>query len=126
VGTLLASAVGGFIMLNSGCVVAVAGAAAGAGTVAFVEGKFVARLADPYEQVVHAVERAIPQLQLALVEEKRDALAARFTARTAVDKKVEITVTRESDNLAKLEIRVGAFGDKQASVLIFEQIKTNL
>lgn len=124
-GTVLASAMGTMILLNSGCIVAAAGVA-GAGTVAFVEGRFVAHLGNPYDQVVHAVERAIPQAQLALIEEKPDALVTKFTARTAWDKKVVIEVSRESDNLAKVEIRVGEFGDKDESLTIFQQIKVNL
>jgi hypothetical protein len=126
IGVLVASSLGTMLALNSGCIAVVAGAAAGAGTVAFVEGKFIGHIGYPYERVVAATKAAIPQDGLAMIEENHDALATEFTARTGNDTKVDIEVTRESDNLAKVEIRVGTFGDKQASAAIYDKIQANL
>jgi Protein of unknown function (DUF3568) len=126
--TLLGAAVvavgGAMLALNSGCILAAAGEAAG--TVAFVEGKFIAHVSNPYDRVERAAAVAIKDMQFALVSEKRDALTAEFTARTAKDTKVVVAVYREGDNLTRIEIRVGVFGDKQVSMLIFDRIRGNL
>jgi hypothetical protein len=124
IATLVLSSSGAMLALNSGCILAAAGAAGGA--VAYVEGKFTAHLNNPYDRVVRATERAIPQLQFAQLSEKHDALKAEFLARTADDTKITVEITRESDNLAQVEIRVGTFGDKQVSMTIFDKIKDNL
>ena len=112
--------------VESGCVVAAAGAAAGAGTVAWIEGKLVVSLDSPYEDVVRGAERSIDQLQFLKLSEDRDALTATLTARTAADKKVIIDVKRVADHLTKVEIRVGDFGDKSVEQAIFDKIRANL
>jgi hypothetical protein len=121
---LAAALLGATLALNAGCIVAAAGAAAGA--VAFVEGKLTVHIDTGYEKVVRAVEVSIPDLQFVLVSEKHDAVSAEFIARTALDKKIEVTVKREGDRSAKVEIRVGTFGDKQISMLLYDKIRSNL
>jgi Protein of unknown function (DUF3568) len=112
--------------IESGCVVVAAGAAAGAGTVAWVEGKLVVTLDSPYENVARSADQAITQLQFLKLSEDKDALTATLTARTAEDKKVIIDVKREADHLTKVQIRVGDFGDKSVEQAIFDRIRANL
>jgi len=114
------------VALNSGCVVAAAGAAAGAGTVAWVEGKLVVTLDSPYNNVVRAADAAIAQLQFFKLGEERDDLTATLTARTAEDKKVTIELKRQADHMTKVEVRVGDFGDKAVEQAIFDKIRANL
>lgn len=112
--------------LGSGCFLVAVGAAAGAGAVAYVDGRLTTSLPHGYDDVVQGTDRAIVQLQFLKVGESRDALKALFEARTADDKKVSIEVTRVSDNLTKIEIRVGIFGDKSVSLAILDRIKGNI
>jgi Protein of unknown function (DUF3568) len=114
------------VALNSGCVVAVAGAAAGAGTVAWVEGKLVVTLGNSYDQVTRATDTAIAQLQFFKLSDERDALTTTVTVRTAEDKKVTVEVKRVADQLTKVEIRVGAFGDKPVEQAVYDRIRANL
>ncbi len=114
------------VALNSGCVVAAAGAAAGAGTVAWVEGKLVVTVDSGYDNTVRATDTTIAQLQFLKLSDDRDALTATLTARTAEDKKVIIDLKREGDHLTKMEIRVGDFGDKPLEQAIFDHIRANL
>jgi hypothetical protein len=117
----------GLTVLTSGCFLVVAGAAAGgAGAVAYVEGKLRVNFSNNYEAVVHASDQAIAQLQFLKVGETKDALKAILEARTADDKKVTIEVDRVGDNLTKVEISVGTFGDKTVSMAIYDRIKGNL
>jgi len=111
--------------LLSGCVAVLAGAA-GAGTVAWVQGRLDAALDANFDKAEHAVDVAIGQLQFAKVSEKKDALTAIFIARTAEDKKIHIEVSRVGDVTSRVVIRVGTFGDEAKSLAILDKIKANL
>jgi hypothetical protein len=123
--SLLATALS-LAALNSGCVVAAAGAAAGAGTVAWVEGKLVVTLDHAYGHVLRASDQAITQLQFMKVSDARDALSAELVSRTAEDKKVRISLKKEGDHLTEVQIRVDTFGDKALSLAVLDRIKANL
>ncbi len=112
-------------VMQSGCLLVAAGAA-GAGTVAYVRGELDASLGNGYESVVQASNRAIDQLQFKKISESKDALKAVLIARTASDKKVQITVTKVSETLTKVEIRVGVFGNEALSTTILEKIKSSI
>ena len=118
-------ALGATVMLNSGCLLVAAGAA-GAGTVAYVRGELTASLGNEFGAVTKATGRAIEQLKFAKVSENADALSARFVVRTAQDKKIEIVLTKVGEELTKVEIRVGVFGDETVSMTILDKIKANL
>ncbi len=113
------------LVLQSGCVaVAVGGAAAG--TVAYVRGDLQATLDASHERSLRATKRAIERMKYALVSERSDALAGQFIARTALDKKIDVLVTKESDKATKIRIRVGMFGDEQISRALLDAIKAQL
>jgi hypothetical protein len=122
-GLVLAAAV--LAVASTGCVAVVAGAA-GAGTVAYVQGRLDATLNADYEKTVNATDLAIKDLQFAKISEKKDALQAIFIARTAGDRKVEIKVLKVTELSAKVEIRVGVFGDEALSLTVLDKIKANL
>lgn len=113
------------VVFNSGCI-AVAAGAAGAGAVAYIRGELDASVGNSYESVVRASNRAIEQLEFAAIGTRRDALSAKLTARTAQDKKIEIVVTKVGNDLTRIQIRVGVFGDEVVSMTILEKIKANL
>jgi hypothetical protein len=111
--------------LLSGCVAVLAGAA-GAGTVAWVEGRLDATLDANFDQAEKAANRAVTQLQFVKVNEEKDALTATLIARTAEDKKIEIKVVRVGDTTSRVQISVGVFGDEGQSLAILDKIKANL
>lgn len=115
----------GLLPLLSGCVLA-AGAGAGAGTVAYMKATLEASLTTDYNKVVKATQAAIGELEFAKISEKKDALRAEFIARTALDKKVEINLSRVGDKATKIEIRVGLLGDQELSQAILDKIKRHL
>ena len=126
--SVAAAALLSIAVLGSGCFVAAVGVAgaAGAGTVAWVEGALTVTLPNGFEAVTRASDQAIAQLQFAKLGDDRDALKAILTARTVDDKKIVIQVTRVGDDLTKIEIRVGTFGDKPLSSAILNKIQANL
>jgi hypothetical protein len=115
----------GTLGLTSGCFLVAVGAA-GAGTVAYVRGELDATLGSPYSPVVDAAGRAVSQLQFTTVSVSRDAFNAEIIARTAQDKKVDVTVSRQADDLTTIKIRIGLFGNEEESRAILDRIKGNL
>lgn len=108
----------------SGCLVVAAGA--GAGAVAYVRGELEANLTHDYDKVVDSARGAIKNLEFAKVSENKDALKAVLVARTAMDKKIEITISNSGKKLTNIKIRVGVFGDEQLSMSILDKIKAGL
>jgi hypothetical protein len=102
-----------------------AGAAAGAGTVAYLHGELDATLGNNYDAVVRATDRTIAQMQFIKTGEKKDALSTEFMARTQENTKVDIIIS-PVDNLSRLQIRVGFWGNEMMSRTILDKIKANL
>jgi ribosomal protein L25 (general stress protein Ctc) len=123
--SLVILAVVAVLPLLSGCVAVIAGAA-GAGTVAWVQGRLDAALDANYDKAEKAVNLAITQMEFAKVSEKKDVLNAILIARTAEDKKIEIKVSRVGDVTSRVQIRVGVFGNEAQSLAILDKIKANL
>lgn len=118
-------AAAGALALTPGCLVVAAGAA-GAGSVAFVEGKLTATMGNPFERVVRATNLAGEQLRFMEISESRDSQSYELKGRTPEDHRVTIVVTRVSDALTRVEIRVGVLGDKPFSQTILDRINANL
>src|ERR1700712_798581 len=108
----------------SGCLAVAAGA--GAGVVAYVRGDLQTTLASDYNSVVDGTRNAITGLEFVKVSDNKDAFRAEIIARTALDKKIEISLTNAGKNLTNIKIRVGVFGDEQLSLAILEKIKAGL
>jgi hypothetical protein len=126
--TLIVLASASVLAATAGCVVAAVGAAgaAGAGTVAFIRGELEATVSSSFETVIPAASKAVGQLGFSKIRETKDALAAEIVARTALDKKVDIKLNKETDQLTRVSIRIGFFGDEVKSRAILDQIKQNL
>ena len=102
---------GAAVVVQSGCLLVAAGAVAGAGTVVYAHGELDASLGNGYESVNRAANRAVDRLQFKKISESKDALTAVLKARTADDTKIEIKITKVTNVLTKVEIRVGAAAD---------------
>lgn len=122
---LTAGALVALLAFSPGCVAVIAGAGAGA-AVAYVRGDLDTTLSASYEKTVRAANAALSDLKFAKVSEKKDALQAILIARNAADKKIEIRVGLVAENVSKLKIRVGVFGDEAQSLAILEKVKSNL
>lgn len=121
---LAAALVGSSLIVLSGCIVAAAGA--GAGAVAYVRGDLAADLTSDYSRVVESARSSIKELEFSLISENKDALKAVLVARTGQDKKVEITISNTGKRLTNIKIRVGLFGDESLSMAILDKIKAGL
>ncbi len=109
----------------TGCVAVVAAGAAGTG-VAWYRGRLEANLDQNIETVFAASQKALTQLEFANISNKKSSVDAQLVSRTALDKKVEITLQKVTDRSTKVMIRVGVFGDETLSMSILDKIKAAL
>lgn len=109
----------------TGCVAVVAAGAAGTG-VAWYRGRLEANLDQNIEAVFAASQQALNQLEFANISNKKSTVDAQLVSRTALDKKVEITLQKVTDRSTKVMIRVGVFGDETLSMSILDKIKAAL
>jgi uncharacterized protein YceK len=107
---LLSLAVTGAAM--SGCL-AVAGAAAGVGTYAYLQGEMNTTVEAPLDQVWAAALAAADDLEFSMVEQTKDALQGRLRVNQADGTPVRISVDRQTDTLTEVRVRVGLFGDER-------------
>lgn len=109
----------------TGCVAVVAAGAAGTG-VAWYSGRLEANMDQNIEAVFAASQKALNQLEFANISNKKTSVDAQLVSRTALDKKVEITLQKVTDRSTKVMIRVGVFGDETLSMSILDKIKAAL
>ena len=121
---LVAVCLGVSVISLSGCILAAAGA--GAGAVAYVRGELETNLDADYDRAVEATRGALADLEFARVSENKDALKAVLIYRTAMDKRVEVSLTNSAKKLTNIKIRVGVFGDEQVSLSVLNKIKARL
>jgi uncharacterized protein YceK len=110
----------------TGCAAVVVGGAAGAGTYAYIKGELKTTESATLDRAWSATQGAIKDLQFSTTSQAKDALQARLVARTAMDKKIEVQLTKVSDSLTEIRIRVGTFGDEDLSRTILHQIQKRL
>jgi hypothetical protein len=123
--TILGVLLAGAAVFVQGCMLVAVGAAAG-GTVAYVKGDLEAVESKDLDSVYRAVKRAVDQLGLKVTRDSKDALQAVIVARDARDKKNTIKLKKLADDTTKLSIRVGVWGSKTQSNLIYQKIHANL
>ncbi len=83
-------------------------------------------LEKPYDDVVAASKNALKSLEFKNINEKRDALVALISAVTAEERSIELRVSRQTDKITRVQIRVGAMGDDGMQKIILEKIKAQL
>ena len=112
-------------LISGGCLFLAAGAAAGTG-VMYAKGDLEVVLEENLDDVYQASVTAMKELQLAVISKSKDVLEGEIVGRTSQDKKITIKIHKEAENLTKLSIRVGAFGDEAQSQAIYDKIRENL
>jgi hypothetical protein len=117
------------VPLTAGCAAALlgAGAAAGAGTYAYVQGEASQTYPGGFDQVWNASLNAVRDMNFEVVDTKRDALGGEIKARRPVGND-DVTVKVESvgSDSTRVKIRVGVFGDEEESRRIQQRISTTL
>ena len=122
--TLFATAVAAFYL--SGCSSVTVGGTAGAGTYTYSGGNMRGNENTTLDKAWSATQAAMKDLEFTVQTLQKDALQARLIAHTALDKKIEINLTKISENLTEIKIRTGTFGDQTLSYTIIQSIEKRL
>jgi len=116
------------LAFGNGCVLFVAGAAAGAGAAgyAYVDGEVQTTEAASMDRTWEAVQAAMQDLQFPVTTKAKDALEGDLTARNAQNTTIRIKLKYVSNTSTEVRIRVGTFGDESLSRIILNKINSHL
>ena len=121
---LAALVAGGMLWLQSGCVGLVA-VGAGAGTMAYIRGDLEVESTKPVDQVMAAIEQTCTELNFNIDKKETKAFTGTVVADGDFGRVVFKAEARKPEK-TQISIRVGPFGDRGASELIYEKLKPNL
>jgi uncharacterized lipoprotein len=113
------------ILMLQGCV-AVIGAGAGAGTVAYVRGELQTTYAASFNRTWEASLAALKDLGITVYNTEKDATEGNIEATKADGTKVKINLKPAGVDTTSVKIRVGIFGDEEVSRTISNQISKRL
>lgn len=105
-----------------GCVALVAGVAGGAGTVTWLSGKLTQEVNADLQGTLRATRSAFKSLGLVITKETVKDNVAQVTGDYTDGRAIWVDMHRISRSSTKIEVRVGALGDKQAASEILEKI----
>lgn len=109
----------------SGCLLVAAAAGTGA-TVAYVRGDLKTSIdADP-KRVVDAAERAMKDMDIAVISKQSSSIDGKVVGRTARDVKLDVTIKGQSERVSTVYIRAGVFGDQAMQSNLLEKIQSEL
>ena len=114
------------VVTQSGCFALLLGAAAGAGTIAFVNGDLEYNFDASVEEVHGASVRALHKLGLPVSGDVSDKHNAKIKSTYADGKDITITISALTEKSSKIQIRVGTFGDQTRSENILNTIQKYL
>ena len=113
------------VLMLQGCV-AVIGAGAGAGTVAYVRGELQTSYAASFNRTWEASLAALKDLSITIYNTEKDATEGNIEATKADGTKVKINLKPAGSDITAVKIRVGIFGDEEVSRTISNQISKRL
>ena len=116
------------VFMFQGCLLLAVGAGAGAGaaTVAYVKGELKTTYAASLNRTWDATLSALKDLRINVYSSKKDATGGDVEATKADGTKVKITLEPAGPDTTSVRIRVGIFGDEEASRVINRQIASKL
>jgi hypothetical protein len=113
------------VIIMQGCV-AVVGAGAGAGTVAYVRGELQTTYAASFNRTWEASLASLKDLGITVYNTQKDATEGDIEATKADGTKVKINLKPTGSDTTSVKIRVGIFGDEEVSRTISNQISKRL
>ncbi len=122
---LLLSCVAGFIIASQTACLVVAAVGVGAGAVKYIGGDLEVDSSKSFDEVFAAVEQTCQELEFEVQKNDKKAFSGMITARSDFGN-VTFKVKSKTTELTQLSIRVGIFGDREASDLIYAKLKPKL
>jgi hypothetical protein len=124
IGVMIVSAV--FMVNLCGCALLLAGAVGGAGTAVWLGGKLSKQVEVPKDKAVVASKKAMKALDLTITKETTKEDVVQLIGEYSDGRQVWIDVRALSSASSKIEVRVGATGDKGAAEEIMNKISRYL
>lgn len=116
-----------FIIVNlCGCIALLAGTAGGVGTAFWLGGKLSDEVSAPYDRTVRAAKSALSSLRMEITKEAHTEEVTQIKSEYTDGSTVWIDIRPLTPGSSKIEIRVGARGNKSASTKILGKIKARL
>ncbi len=110
-----------------GCAAVIIGAAAGAGTSVWYQGKLSQEVNASYDRTITAARKALVALKLPVQKETRNVDIAQLKSVYTDGKEIWIDVRRISEKTSRVDVRVGAVeSDKTAADKILQKVQTYL
>jgi hypothetical protein len=109
-----------------GCVALLAGAAGGAGTAAWLSGKLSQEVNASFDRALEATRSGLESMKLKVTKETVKEDIAQVMSNYSDGRTIWVDVHRLTDSSSRIEIRVGAAGDKQAAQKVLNQIRRYL
>ena len=103
-----------------------AGAAAGAGTVAYIKGELQTNYASPLDETWQAALSALQDLGYRIISSQKDGTEGEIEARRIGGDKVRVGLSVSGPETTLVKIRVGVFGDEAVSRTIERKIASGL
>jgi hypothetical protein len=124
--TLLSFLLGTTVLVSSGCVALLLGAAAGAGGIAYVKGTLEKNFDVPVEKVHRATLAAFKKIGVTLISEEKTQHSSELKGAFADEKEVKVSILSLTERTSKIQIRIGVFGDEDRSQIVLNAIQRRL
>ncbi len=102
------------------------GAGAGLGTYSYIKGELTAEYPYPFDQTWNASLTALDRLEIEVTVQERDAFAGKIRAKRADGKSVVLRIENKGLGVTAVGVRVGTFGNQEASRKIHRTILNSL
>ena len=120
---LMTFILGSLLVLNlCGCFALVAGTIGGAGTAGWLSGKLVQQVNASYEGAIEGAKFALKAMNLVVSKEVKASDVTQIRSHYTDGRKIWIDIRPITATSTRIEIRVGAFGDKAASDTVLKKI----
>ena len=114
------------LILSTGCgamILAGAGAAAGIAGYKYYDGALIVVYEAPFKKTWEASRQALKEMDCTIERSEHDITSGTLWGEFGGGKQVNIKLSYESADKTKVSIRVGVFGEKEASTLVKEKIR---
>ena len=100
--------------------------AGGAGAAGWISGKLVQELDAPFESTVQAARYTLDSLNLTIIKEIKKTDVAQIKSKYIDGKTIWIDIFKTAGLTSRIEVRVGAIPNKNATYQILDKIKEYL
>ncbi|MDD5347983.1 MAG: DUF3568 family protein [Candidatus Omnitrophica bacterium] len=108
-----------------GCAVLLIGAGA-AGTAYWMQGKLTQDLNTPFDRSVDAAKNGLRALRMTIDKETLTDRTAQFMSKYTDGRTVWVDIEKRTEAASRIEVRVGATGDKDAAQKVMNSIRRYL